>query len=607
MSQSVQAWRGIASDEEEERTAGVAALLRRASRELLASLLRPYRARLALASFLIVTQTAAVLAIPYLIGLAIDRGIQPLAHGAASQTALLGFAGGILAMTLISFAAENAFLRVSGDVGQDILLDLRTRLFQHFQDLSLGFYEQFTSGRIIARLTSDVEAISELLQTGMSSLVTSLLKVVVIGILMLILDVRLGMVAMAAFPLIIVLSRWFRQHSERAYRDVRTAIALVIIHFTESLRGISAVHAFRREPRNQEIFEGVNAQYRDANIWSGQLAATFGPAIDLVGRFTTAIVLAFGAWLVLHHSVTFGVLTASVLYVRQFFEPMQDLSQFYNVFQAAAAALDKLGSVFAESPAVPEPQSPVALPAQGARLAFENVTFGYREEPVLHQIDVEIPTGQTVALVGQTGAGKSTLARLMCRFYDPTAGRVTLNGIDLRAIAGHELHAAVVAVTQESFLFSGSVAANISFGRPAATRSEIETAAAAVGADTFIRALPDGYDTDVKKRGGRLSAGQRQLVAFARAFLANPRVLILDEATSSLDLPTERLVQRALRTLLTDRTAVIIAHRLSTVEIADRVIVIDRGRIIEDGSPQELLRGEGQYRALHRAWLESLS
>jgi ABC-type multidrug transport system fused ATPase/permease subunit len=480
-------------------------------------------------------------------------------------------------------------------------------LFAHVQELSLSFYERYTSGRIISRLTSDIDALNELLATGLTSVITSLISVVAISAILLRLDLRLGLATIVVMPLVLALTAWFRSNSARSYRAVRRAIVLVIVHYVESLGGIRAVHAFRREPRNQEIFEDVNARYRDANIWSNRLVSTYGPAINLLGRLTTASVLLFGGYLVVQGQLTLGVLTAFVLYLRQFFDPMQELSQFYNVFQAAGAALEKLAGVVEEAPTVLEPVDPVALPEARGEVALEHVTFAYLEKPVVHDIDVRVPAGQIVALVGETGAGKTTIARLISRFYDPTEGRVTLDGIDLRSLAVADLRRAVVMVTQEGFLFSGTVGDNIMFGRPDATRSEMEDAARAIGAHDFISSMPNGYDTDVRRRGVRLSSGQRQLVAFARAFLANPRVLILDEATSSLDLPSERLVQRALRTLLAARTAFIIAHRLSTVEIADRVLVIDKGRVVEDGEPGELQRGEGQYGSLHRAWVESLA
>jgi ABC-type multidrug transport system fused ATPase/permease subunit len=507
----------------------------------------------------------------------------------------------------IAAIASRAFIRLSGRIGQDALFDLRLRLFGHVEALSISFYERYTSGRIIARLTSDIDALQELLATGLSSVVTALLSVVAIALILLRLDLRLGLATLVAFPLIVLVTQWFRSRSALSYRVVRTAIALIIVHYTESLAGIRAVHAYRREPRNQEIFDDVVGRYRDANIWSNRLGATFGPGISTLGRLTTAAVLVYGGLLVVQGNLTLGVLTAFILYLRQFFEPMQDLSQFYTVFQSASAALEKISGVLDEEPSVPEPAVPLAIAEPAGALDLEEVSFGYRETPVLEDLTLHVPAGQVLALVGQTGAGKSTLARLVARFYDPDRGRLLLDGVDLRRLASSELRRSIVMVTQESFLFSGTVGENIAFGRPGADGEAIEAAARAVGAHGFIAALPEGYETDVRRRGVRLSSGQRQLVAFARAFLADPRVLILDEATSSLDLPTERLVQHALRTLLRERTAIIIAHRLSTVEIADRVLVIDQGRIVEDGPPALLVRGEGRYHDLQVAWLESLA
>ncbi|MGH7903192.1 MAG: ABC transporter ATP-binding protein [Candidatus Dormibacteraceae bacterium] len=597
-------WRGVAAEEIDDVTASMSGLLRERSRRLLGSLVRPHRRPVALACLLILVRTAATLTIPYLVKIAIDRGLTPVP---ADLTVVEVLVVVVAAVGGIGAAANYGFLMISGQVGQSVLLELRRRLFVHVQELSLSFYERYTSGRIISRLTSDIDALSELLNTGLTTLVTSVIMVVAIAAVLLALDLRLGLTTLLAFPLVVLLTQWFRRQSERSYRAVRQAIALVIVHYTESLSGIRAVQAFRRERRNQEIFEDVNGRYREANTWSNSLSSRFGPGINLLGRVATTAVLLAGGLLVTRGSLTVGTLTAFVLYVRQFFGPVQDLSQFYNLFQAAAAALEKVSGVLEEEPTVPAPARPVPLPEPRGAVGFEEVTFAYADRPILHEVSLSIPAGQVVAMVGRTGAGKSTMARLISRFYDPGAGRVTLDGVDLRDLSEAELRRAVAVVTQETFLFSGDVFDNIAVGRPTASREEVEGAARAVGAHDFVSALPNGYRTDVRRRGVRLSSGQRQLVAFARAFLADPRVLILDEATSSLDLPSERLVQRALRRLLAGRTAIIIAHRLSTVEIADRVLVIDDGRIIEDGPPDSLRRSGGRYEALHQAWLESLA
>lgn len=603
-------WRGVAAEEADDIGTGLAGFLRSRSRKLLFSLLRPYKRRLAVAAVWIIIFNFSSLAGPYLVGMAIDRGIDRIVDGDGSRATLVLIITALAVTAIAQGLTDNAFVRVVGRIGQDVLFDLRRRVFAHFQQLSMAFHEKYTSGRVISRLTSDVEAISDLLRNGFESLVWAALSLVSIGILMFTLDVPLAVVAWLIFPIVVAVTVWFRNESSRAYRAGREAVALVIVHFVESLGGIRAVQAFRREPRNQAIFSDVNGRYRDANVWSSRLAAVYGPGVRGLGGIATAIVLLFGGLRAMDGAISVGVLVSFLLYLRRFFDPVQELSQFYNIFQAAAAALEKLSGVLEEEPGVaePDPSVAVALDDPAGEVRFEEVAFGYgrRSEDVLAGFDVTLPAGQTVALVGATGAGKTTIARLIARFYDPTAGRVTLDGVDLRHLSTATLRRAVVMVTQENFLFSGTVADNIAFGRPTASRAEIEDAAKVIGAHDFIRELPGGYDTDVRKRGGRLSAGQRQLVAFARAFLADPRVLILDEATSSLDIPSERLVQRALQTLLADRTAVIIAHRLSTVEIADRVLVIDDGRIVEDGAPADLVAGSGAYHDLHQAWLDSL-
>src|SRR5437773_436756 len=418
-------WRGVASEEVDEFSASVAGLLRKRSRRLLASLARPYRWQLLLAGVLILIRSAAYLSIPYLVGLGIDSGIRP--GGSGNLAALVEVVIALIGVRNVNAAANFAFMRLSGRIGQDYLLDLRRLLFAHVQELSLSFFERYTSGRIISRLTSDIEALNELLATGLTSAITAVVSVVAITAILIHLDTRLGVVTLVAMPLVLALTAWFRHNSARSYRAVRRAIVLVIVHYVESLGGIRAVHAFRREPRNQEIFEDVNGRYRDANIWSNRLASTFGPGIILLGRLTTTSVLLFGGYLVVQGQLTLGVLTAFVLYLRQFFEPMQDLSQFYNTFQAAGAALEKLAGVMEESPTVPDPAAPVRLGDIKGSVAFEGVTFAYRDKPVLHDIELAIPAGQILALVGETGAGKTTMARLIARFIHPTPASTNID------------------------------------------------------------------------------------------------------------------------------------------------------------------------------------
>jgi len=616
MSVDVTSWRGMAQDEDAERTAAEGAdessniRLRRSSRALLGDLMRPHRRLVTIAVVLLLVQNAAAMAGPYLVMVGIGKGIPPLADGDAGV--MVAVAAGFAVAVFAEFLAGRGFLALSGRIGQSMLFDLRQRVYRHFQRLSISFHERYTSGRMIARLTSDMDSISELVDGGIDKIVLALLSVLSIAGVLLFIDAPLAAVALLSFPFLLWVSNWFRVASAKAYRRTREAVALVIVHFVESLGGIRAVQAFRREPRNQQIFDAVNEDYRRANLRANRLIAIFGPTIKVIGNVTIAVVLVYGAYRALHGQVGPEVLAAFLLYLRRFFEPMQEISQFYNSLQSATAALEKLSGVLQEEPDVPEPVRPVApgRDEPGGRrgeVVFDHVTFGYRaDRMVLPSFDLRVPAGQTVALVGATGAGKSTVAKLVARFYDPVSGSVHLDGVDLRDLASRNLRRGVVMVTQENFLFSGTIAENIAFGRPSARRDEIEAAARAIGADEFIRSLPEGYDTDVRKRGGRLSAGQRQLVAFARGFLADPAVLILDEATSSLDIPTERLVQHAMRTILADRTAFVIAHRLSTVQIADRVLVIENGLVVEDGPPARLIASGGRYATLHQQWADSL-
>ena len=604
-----QEWRGVSQvDDAEAEERESAGRLGGGSRRLLGELLAPYKRAIQILILVVLVENAARLSIPYLVKEGIDTGIPPI-RATGDLGPLFLVVGLMLVATLTQAVTRQLFLVRSGRIGQDVLFRLRGRVFRHFQALSPEFHDSYTSGRVISRQTSDVDAIYEMLETGFDGLVTAALTLVGTAALLLFLDVKLGLVALVCGPVLAWLTNWFRKESAKSYRVTREKVALVIVHFVESMGGIRAVQAFRREPRNQEIFDDVNDQYRRANLVAFRLVAWFMPGIRLIGNVTIAVVLVYGAYRAYHGEVTVGVLAAFLLYLRQFFEPMMEISQFYNTFQSASAALEKLAGVLEVEPSVPEPAVPQRLGQSRGELRFDHVRFGYVEDrSVLPDLDLTVEAGQTLALVGTTGAGKTTLAKLATRFYDPLAGRVLLDGIDLRRLTSTDLRNAVVMVTQENYLFSGTIADNIRFGRPEATMDEIVAATRALGAHDFISAMPDGYETDVANQGGRLSAGQRQLVAFARAFLADPAVLILDEATSSLDIPSERLVQQALRTVLAGRTSVIIAHRLSTVEIADRVLVMEHGRIVEDGTPADLIAGgAGRFSALHQAWLDSLA
>ena len=608
----VEAWRGVAAEQQEDEITGkLSTLLRRRSRRLLGDLLRPYKRLVLVIFLLIVGAQLAALAGPWLIGVGIDD------VPALTRT----HNAGPIALVIIAFTVSVAVQAVTtrnyiagiGQLGGRVVLELRRRLFAHFQALPVAFHESYTSGRVISRQVSDMDSISDMFDESLASLVSAVLSLLLVGGGMLLLDWRMALVVMAGFPPLIWLSIWFRRQSAIAYRQTRTRIAHVIVQFVETFGGIRAVQAFRREGRNEAIFNELNQANADANLWSQRLLAIYFPGVTLVGNLAIGAVLLYGGYRVLDHQMQVGVLVTFLLYLQRFFDPLIDLSQFYSAFQSAGAALEKISGVLDEEPNVPEPKHPASLPdaggpaVTGREVRFNNVTFGYRKSTVLPDLELTIPAGQTVALVGATGAGKTTIARLLARIYDPLQGSVLLDGVDLRSLTDKTLRHEVVLITQENFLFTGSIADNIELGKPGASRDEIEAAATAIGAHPFISALPDGYDEEVGKSGGRLSAGQRQLISFARAFLAAPAVLVLDEATSLLDIPSERLVQEALLTILAGRTAVIIAHRLSTVAIADRVLVLDRGRIIEDGSPEELLSTGGEYSSLHASWQESLA
>ncbi|MFB8246885.1 ABC transporter ATP-binding protein [Streptomyces sp. NPDC055952] len=582
-----------------------------ATAALLRSLLAPMKARVAVTTLLLLVQQAVVQAGPLLVAYAIDRAVP--AFRAQDHGPLVAVAAGYLACALAAGGLQFAFVAAAARVSQDVLLDLRGRIFRHAQALSVDFHERYTSGRLISRSTTDVESLRELLDEGLQELVTVVLSFVYISAMLLWLDLGLGGVAVASLVPLYALVRLYQRRAGRVYRARSTAIAAVIVKFVETMNGIRPVRAFRREAANDAEFGVLNRRHERTNGDALLEMARYVTGSRLIANTAVAAIVLWGAHRVADGTLALGVLAAAVLYLRRLYDPIDRLGMFLNSYQSAAASLEKIAGLLAQSPSVPEPAHPRQLPPlegehPGREVVFDGVRFAYRTGgEILPRFDLTIPAGQTVAVVGSTGAGKSTLAKLLARFYDPSEGRVLLDGVDLRDLAVPELRRGVVMVTQEAFLFSGTVADNIAIGRPDATRAEMEQAAKAIGAHDFIAALPDGYDTDVRKRGGRISAGQRQLVAFARALLADPAVLILDEATSSLDIPGERAVQRAMATVLKGRTAVVIAHRLSTVEIADRVLVMERGVVVEDGTPAELVDGTGRFADLHRAWRDSLA
>lgn len=579
--------------------------VRARSLTLLGSLLRPVARRAWATALVVVGAQLALVAGPALVAAGIDRGLPALRAGDPGP--LLLVAGVYAAAALAAGVLTAATVRLAARVSQAVLLDLRGRVFRHTQRLSLEFHERYTSGRIISRQTSDLEALRELLDGGVTTLAASGLAMVFTATSLVLLDWRSGLVLLVAVVPGLVLTRWFQRRSQAQYRRSRTAAARVIVRFVETMTGVRAVQAFRREREVAGVYDGLAEEYRAANAEAIRVNGVFDTGLVLIGNVTLAAVLLVGGLRVLDGGLEVGVLVAAVLYARRFFAPLAQVGMFYNAFQSATAALEKLSALLAEEPTVPDPVRPVRVVRPAGDVRFDDVEFGYGAGPsVLPHLDLHVPAGQTLALVGETGAGKSTVAKLLARFYDPRAGAVRLDGVDLRDVDATDLRRAVVMVTQEAYLFSGSVRANIALGRPDASDAEVEAAARAVGVHDLVMSLPDGYATGVDTRGVRLSAGQRQLVSFARAFLADPAVLVLDEATSSLDVPGEQLVQDGLRRLLVGRTAVVIAHRLSTVMHADRVLVVADGRVAEDGSPEELVAAGGRFAALHAQWQDSL-
>jgi len=572
----------------------------------LAGLLRPYRGRVALMLLTLLVATAASLAPPFLVGQAIDRGI-----GGGQLGTLWVIVALFVLAAVVNWVATYAQTYLVAWVGQRALQDLRIRIFAHLQRLSIGFYSRNRAGVLISRMTNDVQALDQLVTDGVVTLFASTLTLVGTAGILLYMDVGLALITFTAFPIIALGSLAFRIVSANAYKLTREKIALITAYLQETLSGIRVVRAFGQEAHHERRFESLNDDNRDANMKTVYLNAAYFPAVELLSAVATAVILVYGgAQVISGDGVTIGVLAAFVLYLQNFFDPIQQLSQLYTTYQAGMAALDKIFELLDEEPDVVELPDAMELPRVRGEIRFENVSFSYAAPDTsdadaalaLGGVDLTIPPGQTVALVGATGAGKSTFAKLVSRLYDPTDGRVLIDGHDLRDVTERSLRSQLGTVPQEAFLFSGTIAENIAFGRPDASREEVEAAATAVGAHEFVERLPEGYDTEVGERGGHLSAGQRQLVAFARAAASDPRVLILDEATSNVDVHTEQRIEQGLRRLLAGRTAIVIAHRLSTIRSAGRIVVLEHGHVAEQGTHDELLEVGGAYARLYRDW-----
>ena len=559
----------------------------------------PYRGRTALALGTLLVYTLVALAPPYLAKLAIDEGIKELDLGRLTWIVAL-----FLVVALATLVLSGANTYVTGWVGERVLADLRNTLFAHLERLSLGFYERNRAGVIISRITNDVEALDQLVTDGVTSLIQNTLLLLGTAVVLFFLDWKLALATLTVLPLMAIATAWFRSRSNRAYRNVRERLGLVTGTLAEDIAGMRVVQSFTREPVQEQAFQGVNDRYRAANYDTVVLNGIYFPVVDLLSSAATAIVFGYGGWLVYHGDMSAGTLFAFALYLSNFFDPIQQLSQLYNTFLSAIAALDKIVGVLDEQPQIVDRPDADELPRIEGRVRFDRVRFRYGPEfpEVLHGLDLDVPAGTTVALVGHTGAGKSTIAKLIARFYDPTEGTISIDGHDLSNVTQRSLRRQLGIVPQEGFLFGTTIAENIAFGRPDAEPAEIAAASEAVGAHPFILELEDGYETQLGERGTRLSLGQRQLVAFARALLADPRILILDEATSSVDIGTERQIERALRRLLAGRTAFVIAHRLSTIRDADVIVVLEHGRVVEQGTHDELIARRGLYTSLYGDW-----
>ena len=561
---------------------------------------RPYRWHIAATLGLMVLLTAAGLAAPALAQVAIDDGIDKGDKRVLVMAVLLLVGAG-----LVGWLAGYGQTYLSSWIGERTLLDLRTRLFSHTMRLSIGYHERIPTGVTVSRLTSDIEALRQLVTDGITTLVVQGLTFIGVIIILFSYDWQLALVAFSVFPFLAIATAVFRVASAGAYRRTREKVANVLAALQETISGIRVVQGFGRQEPAEREFRAVNDEYREANMATIRISSVYFPVVEFLTAIGTALVLLFGGRMVLDGDLTVGVLVAFLGYVVIFFDPIQQLSQLYGTFQSAMAALEKILGVLETEPSMVDRPDAADLPPITGAIELRDLTFAYIDEPVIRDVNLTIRAGETVALVGPTGAGKSTLAKLIARFYDPDEGAVLIDGHDLRDVTQGSLRAQLGIVPQEGYLFGGTVGDNLRFARPDATDAELRSACAAIGAIDFIDALPEGLETEIEERGARLSTGQRQLLAFARALVADPRLLILDEATSSVDLRTEARIEEALATLLAGRTAVVIAHRLSTIRDADRIVVVEGGRVAEQGSHDELLSAGGRYSRLYTDWEQS--
>jgi ATP-binding cassette subfamily B protein/subfamily B ATP-binding cassette protein MsbA len=558
--------------------------------------LTPYKPSLILAVILMSISTILSVAGPAIIGFAIDNGIR------ANSFDVLRFWTVIFLVTILGeWVTNRARVRIMAFVGTKVVADLRSELFRHLHRLTLNFYSSYSVGRLMSRLIGDVGVLLDFVTWSITGLFRSGFNLIGIVVAMLALNWQLALVAFAVMPLMFILTNYWRERVRQAYRATRQRLALINGYLNESISGIRVTKSFTREDRNFQYFDDLNQSFFDANVEATRLAAIFFPGVDFIGSMATALVVGVGGWLVLGDALTAGTLVAFVLYVERFFDPIRELAQRYNTFQATMAASERIFELLDLEPDLVDAPDARPLPVIRGEVVFDNVSFAYREEAreILHSINLRALPGQRIALVGETGAGKSTIIRLLSRFYDVTDGALRIDGYDVRDVTSDSLRQQLGIVLQDTFLFTGTVADNIRYGRLNATDAEVMAASRAVGAHEFISRLPDGYDAEVGENGSNLSVGQRQLVSFARALLADPRILILDEATSSVDTATERIIQRALDTLMAGRTSFVIAHRLSTIINADQIVVLDHGRIVEQGTHKELLARKGRYYNLY--------